>query len=230
MVPIILALYANMAPVKDYLMPRSSEVALARSAAPLSISDNATVLVLGPRGYYVAVTGSNGFVCLVERGWLAAFDWPQIWNPKIRAADCLNPPAARSLVPVDELKTRLFLGGDSKSAVLSAVKAAYAARKLPALEPGAMSYMMGRGSYLTDLGDHNGPHLMFFMPFQDAAPWGSDLPKSPIQSVSFWFISGNANTLQGLPPLRVFVIGMSKWSDGSAVSGAAFESTLHHHQ
>lgn len=230
MVSVILALYANMAPVRDYLMPRSSEVALARSAAPRSISDNATVLALGPRGYYVADTGSNGFVCLVERSWLAAFDWPQYWNPKIRAADCLNPQAARSVIPVDEMKTRLFLSGNSKSAVLSAVKAAYAARTLPALEPGAMSYMMGRGSYLTDLGDHNGPHLMFFMPFQDAAPWGADLPKSPIQSVSFWFISGNANTLQGLPPLRVFVTGMSKWSDGSPVAAGAFDSTLHHHQ
>ncbi|UGB44256.1 hypothetical protein LQ772_09580 [Frateuria edaphi] len=54
--------YPRMGPVKAYLMERGEEIALARSAAPASISRDATVLVLTPTGYETAVTGTNGFV------------------------------------------------------------------------------------------------------------------------------------------------------------------------
>ena len=60
--------YPSMAPVEQYLMAnRNAETALARSAAPESISRDAEVLVLGGHGYETAVKGKNGFVCLVER-------------------------------------------------------------------------------------------------------------------------------------------------------------------
>jgi hypothetical protein len=85
------ASYPHLAPVEQYLMDRNAEIALARSAAPSAISGNATVLVLGRKGYETAVQGENGFVCLVERAWVGAFDWPERWNPKIRGAACLNP-------------------------------------------------------------------------------------------------------------------------------------------
>ncbi len=77
--------YPAMAPLTQYLMPdEKSEIALARSAAPASISDGAEVMVLGRTGYRTAVKGSNGFLCLVERSWGAATDHPEFWNPKIR--------------------------------------------------------------------------------------------------------------------------------------------------
>lgn len=88
--------YPRMAPIEQYLMEKNAEIALARSAAPEAISRDATVLVLGPRGYETAVQGKNGFVCMVERGLVGVPDMPEFWNPKIRGADCLNPPAARS--------------------------------------------------------------------------------------------------------------------------------------
>jgi hypothetical protein len=72
----------------------NSEIALARSAAPASISDSAEVMVLGRRGYMTAVKGKDGFLCIVERSWGAATDHPEFWNPKVRAAICINPPAA----------------------------------------------------------------------------------------------------------------------------------------
>lgn len=87
--------YSKMAPMDEYLMPdRGAEIALARSAAPASVSRDATVLVLGRTGYETAVEGTNGFVCLVDRGWMGPFDWPELWNPKVRAAACLDPQAA----------------------------------------------------------------------------------------------------------------------------------------
>jgi len=82
--------YSNMAPVEQYLMERNAEILLARCAAPDSISRDATILVLGRQGYETAVQGKNGFVCMVERGWMAQFDSPEFWNPKIRGAECLN--------------------------------------------------------------------------------------------------------------------------------------------
>lgn len=82
--------YPKMAPVDQYLMERNAEILLARSAAPDSISSGATILVLGRQGYETAVRGKNGFVCMVERSWMAAFDSPEFWNPKVRGAECLN--------------------------------------------------------------------------------------------------------------------------------------------
>ena len=69
------AAYPSMAPLDQYLMAdRNAEIALARSAAPDSISRDAEVLVLGAHGYETAVKGKNGFVCVVERGWMGPFD------------------------------------------------------------------------------------------------------------------------------------------------------------
>src|SRR5262249_19744737 len=94
------ALYPAMAPVDQYLIADAhDEIALARSAAPPSISAEADVLVLGKHGYETAARGRNGFVCFVERSWTAGFDDRQFWNPKLRAPNCFNPPAVRSVLP-----------------------------------------------------------------------------------------------------------------------------------
>jgi hypothetical protein len=68
--------YASMAPLEQYLMDRNAEIALARSAAPDAISHDASVIVLTRHGYETAVQGKNGWVCMVERGWMAMFDDP----------------------------------------------------------------------------------------------------------------------------------------------------------
>ena len=62
--------YSRMAPVDQYLMERNAEILLARSAAPDSISSDATILVLGREGYETAVQGKNGLsVWWKEAGW-----------------------------------------------------------------------------------------------------------------------------------------------------------------
>jgi hypothetical protein len=84
--------YSTMAPLDQYLMAdRNAEIALARSAAPTSISGDATVLVLEKTGYQTAVEGKNGFTCLVERSWMSPFDSPEFWNSKMRGPICYNP-------------------------------------------------------------------------------------------------------------------------------------------
>jgi len=149
--------YPTMAPVEQYLMDRTAEIALARSAAPAAISRDASVMVLTRHGYETAVQGKNGWVCMVGRGWGAMFDNPEFWNPKVRAAGCFNPPAARSVLPYDYKRAALVLAGHSKLEVIAMMKAAMDKKELPALEQGAICYMMSKSSYLTDSGDHNAP-------------------------------------------------------------------------
>ena len=200
--------YPSMAPIAQYLIAdRNAEIALARSAAPEAISRDATVLVLQRHGYETAVEGKNGFVCAVERAWMANFDSAEFWNPKNRSPLCLNPPAARSVLPITYKRTEMVLAGKSKAEIIDALKAAYAKKELPALEPGAMTYMMSKGAYLTDAGDHNVAHLMFYTPLMDGAVWGADLPKSPVMLLP---------QFHGAPePIDVFIVLTGMWSDGT---------------
>jgi hypothetical protein len=207
--------YPKMAPVEQYLMDKNAEIQLARSAAPDSISRDATVLVLGRQGYETAVRGRNGFVCWVGRGWSGPFDWPEFWSPKVRAADCLNPQAARSMVPVVELRAQLAMAGRSKDEMIAALKAAYEAKQLPSLESGAMDYMMSKSSYLTDGGGHNVPHVMFFTRGETAEDWGSGAAGSPIMSSPYWFFTQKEPPQMGLPQILVFLVMVPDWSDGT---------------
>lgn len=210
--------YPKMAPIDQYLMDRTAEIALARSAAPESISRDATILILGRQGYETAVEGKNGFVCMVGRGWGAAFDWAEFWNPKVRAADCMNPQAARSILPIAYLRARMVMAGRSKADIVSALKAAFENKQLPDLESGAMDYMMSKSAYLTDEGDHNAPHLMFLTTGIDAKDWGSGAAGSPLMSAPYWFFSSNEpSQMRGLPPILVFLVGVANWSDGTPV-------------
>jgi hypothetical protein len=208
--------YPNMAPIEQYLMDRDAEIALARSAAPDAISHDASVIVLTRHGYETAVEGKNGWVCWVGRGWLGMFDHPEFWNPKVRAAECINPPAVRSVLPYAYKRTELLLAGHSKQEVIAAIKAAIDKKELPALEQGTVSYMMSKDSYLSDYGGHNAPHLMFYETAKDGAAWGANLTNSPVLAVNYWCISAEAYPqLKSFPPLSVFLVGVTKWSDGT---------------
>ena len=208
--------YSKMAPVEQYLMDRNTEILLARSAAPDSISSDATILVLGRQGYETAAKGKNGFVCLVERSWMAAFDLPEFWNPKVRGAECLNPQAGRSILPIADLRTTMVMAGHSKVEILSALKAAYDKKQLPNLENGAMAFMMSKSAYLFDAGDHNGPHVMIYTALEDGKDWGAWASGSPVFSGPYWFLSSKEpSQTKGLPPILVFAVAVAKWSDGT---------------
>jgi len=200
--------YPSMAPLEQYLMAdRDAEIALARSAAPEAISGEAKILVLGRHGYETAVEGKNGFVCVVERGWMSPSDAPEFWNPKLRGPICFNPPAARSVLPTTLKRTEMALAGRTKVEIVAGNKAAFEKGELPPLESGAMSYMMSKDAYLTDRDDHNLAHLMFYAPPLEGRAWGADLPKSPVMLIP---------QFKGAQPVDVFIVPVGKWSDGSA--------------
>jgi len=197
--------YANMAPIDQYLIAdRDAEVALARTAAPKSISDGAEVLLLGRDGYTTAVKGENGFVCLVERAFAASTDFSEFWNPKNRSPICLNAAAARGHVPLQKLKAKLVLAGKSKAEIAQAVTAEFDNKELPLPEPGAMCYMMSKQQYLSDSGKSWHPHLMFFVAGNAAKSWGADLPGSPVIAADD-------------PEERatILMVWVGKWSDGT---------------
>ena len=197
--------YQVMASLGEYLMPdKDSEIALARSAAPASVSDGAEVMVLGPKGYTTTVKGRNGFLCIVERSWGAATDEPEFWNPKVRAPICFNPPAARTFVPIYLMKTKLVLAGKSKMEIVEATASALDNKELPALEAGAMCYMMSKQQYLNDRGKIWHPHLMFLVPGDAAKSWGADLPGSPVMAAD-----------DPQERVTIFMVWVGKWSDGT---------------
>jgi hypothetical protein len=200
--------YPVMAPLNQYLSPdQNSEIALARSAAPASVSDRAEVMVLGREGYTTAVKGTNGFLCIVERSWAAATDVPDFWNPKVHAPNCFNPPAAKTFLPIFLMKTKLVLAGKSKTEILQAVASALDKKELPALEPGAMCYMMSKQQYLGDRDKSWQPHLMFFVPGNAEKSWGANLPGSPIMAAD-----------DPEERVTIFMVGLRQWSDATSNS------------
>jgi hypothetical protein len=204
--------YPSMASLDQYLITdRNAEITLARSAAPAAISSDAEVLVLGRNGYETAVKGKNGFVCLVERGWMGPFDGElavNFWNPKIRGPICFNPPAARTILPMTYKRTEMVLAGQSKAQIIDGIKT-FIKQDLPPLEPGAMSYMMSKEQYLSDNGHHNWmAHLMFYTPLMNGAVWGADLSNSPVML--------NPQFSGAPEPIDVFMVPAGWWSDGTA--------------
>jgi hypothetical protein len=206
------AVYPRMAPTSQYLMgDQKAEIALARSAAPAGVSRDATILVLTEHKYEPVVKGKNGFVCLVERSWMGPVDWPEFWNPKVRGPVCFNPPAVRSVLPITYKRTELALAGLSRTQLTAGMQDAVRKKELPALEPGAMAYMMSKQGQLGDAVGHWHPHLMFYSARSDGADWGAEVPGSPVLLNP---------QFQGAPePLATFNVRVPDWSDGTPGPG-----------
>jgi hypothetical protein len=204
--------YTTMQPLAQYTSPNpAEEIALARSAAPASISEEAEVLVLGNRGYETAVKGKNGFVCFVERSWANHFDSEEFWNPRMRAPNCFNPPAVRTVLPAYLKRTEWVLAGVPKPELISRTKAAILSKEFVDPEPGSLSYMMSVQGHLNEADGHWHPHVMFFVARGSAASWGANLKGSPII----------AQDGDDTDPATIFFIPVRKWSDGSPGPGLA---------
>lgn len=198
---------------------REAEVVLARTAAPASVSSGADVLVLDATGYEVASKGTNGFVCYIERSWAKEPGDPEFWNPRVRAPMCVNPAAARSVLPIYLEKTKWVLSGATEGQVADQIRESVKTGKFSPPETGAMAYMMSRQQYINDDGRAWRPHVMFFFPSSVVGGvWGADLDESPILS----------DTSPKLEHLTIFMLPVSRWSDGSLAS--VFPRVAPHHQ
>src|SRR3984885_4863539 len=165
-----------MAPIEQYLeASASAEIEMARDAAPVSISGDASVLVLGNHGYQTAVKGKNGFVCLVWRSWVSwapGTDDAEFWNPKFRVPICFNPAGVRSVLPAYLERTTWALAGTSKAEMKDRTRAAIASNRIAMPEPGALGFMMGKeGGYAVGYDFHHfsTPHVMMFLARPESA-------------------------------------------------------------
>jgi len=202
------AKYPTKAATEQYLMAdRNAEMAMARSAAPVAISDAAKVLILTSDGYETAAEGTNGFTCLVERSWMSPVDSAEFWNPKMRGPICYNPQAVRTILPYTLNRTKLVLAGLTKAQMAEKIKAAVANQELPSPEPGAMSYMMSKAGVLGDSVGHWQPHLMFHLPRTEGASWGANLDGSPVVLPDGFGDSPEPET--------IFLVPVDHWSDGT---------------
>ena len=209
--------YSALTPRTQYMIDRSAEIALARSAAPPSISKDAGVMVLGAHGFEMAERGTNGFVCLVERPWDKPYGDAEFWNPKMHGPVCLNAAAVRSVLPLFEERAKWAMAGLSMDEMAARAKTSKVAATPP--EIGAMSYMMSKQQYLQDSGKAWYPHVMFFSPKIDPALWGANMDASPVLGT---YSDG----------ITIFFIPVRKWSDGTLADyGVAADgnSASHHH-
>lgn len=193
------ASYPQMAPLSQYLSKSGAdEVALARSAAPAPISEEAQILTLGHHGYQVAARGTNGFVCLVQRSWEGNFNDRDFWNPDVRTPMCYNAAAAHSLLREFLERTDWVLAGMSKAQMAERSKLA------PPIK-GSMAYMMSKQQVIcSEAGCSRWyPHLMFFFPSDDAPNWGANQNGGPVFSGRFDNVTA------------VLFVLVPKWSDGT---------------
>jgi hypothetical protein len=147
------------------LLPRAEEIALARSAAPPSVSDSATVFVLERGGFVLAERGSNGVTCLVNRS-----------HPEALEPHCYDAEGSRTIVPIRLAEAKLREAGRSNEEIEAAIAAGIrnGGFELPARA--VMSYMMSSAQVLhDDAGRRVGawkPHLMIYMPYVRPADLG----------------------------------------------------------
>jgi hypothetical protein len=148
---------APLAPLRG--LTREREIALALASAPAAISDSATVWVTGPKGYEVAQQGSNGWGCLVQRGYAGTVPFPR----------CDDAERVAAVYPVFHLLEQFRAEGKSARAYEAAVAEGYRRGKYRAPSPGAVSYMYADGALP--------PHVMISMPHCTIARLGFATPQ-----------------------------------------------------
>ena len=153
------------APFSAYQMSQQSEIALARSAAPSSISTHATIEVLTPKGYEVASKGDSEFTCMVLRSWSAAPSPDDTRYAPIRAPICFDSIAAKTVVPAEELKAKLGLAGKSPDQIAAEVALQYGLGKLPRMESVSFAYMWSASQTLGPGAGAWHPHMMIYAPY-----------------------------------------------------------------
>ena len=170
---------AQYPPLREYMMPRDAEIALAKSAAPANISDHATVRVLTASGYEVVHQGNNGFVCMVMRGWAAPTYTPTqfrnlVYDATVRAPICFDPAASRTVMPYYELRSKLGMEGKTPDQIAESVQAAYVTGKLPKRESVSFAYMWSADQSLgPGIGAWH-PHMMIFAPYYENSMLGGN--------------------------------------------------------
>ncbi|WP_157467894.1 hypothetical protein [Edaphobacter aggregans] len=185
----LLAQSPKYPPLSEYMMARSDEIALAKSAAPDNISGHATIKVLTASGFQAVHDGDNGFVCMVMRGWSAPTYTPAqfrglAYDAKVRAPICFNLEASRTVLPYYELRSKLGMEGKTPDQIAERVQAAYAKGELPKRDSVSFAYMWSADQNLASGVGHWHPHMMVFAPYYDNSMLGNNEFGSPLPQLT----------------------------------------------
>ena len=163
---------------KRALLPRAEEIALARSAAPPSVSAGARVLVLGDTGYVVADAGRTDVTCVVNRSWRESLE-----------PHCYDAEGAATVMPMELRRNVLRHLGRPEAEIARELADGLASGRYRLPARPALSYMMSEGqSLVADDGRPVGkwrPHLMLYVPYLTGAMLGlGDTPDMRVGAVS----------------------------------------------
>jgi len=149
----------------DANTPPAVQMAIARAAGP-PVSANATILVLGPRGYENAQSGSNGFTCLIQRSPVDTM-----------APQCFDAAGTDSTVRVFMFIEEQRARGVKETEIAAAVEEGYRKGTFAAPSRPGIVYMLSDYNYLLDPDTHEmvhfPGHLMFYAPYLTAKEIGS---------------------------------------------------------
>jgi hypothetical protein len=192
---------------------RSAEIALARTAAMHSITDSATIMVLTRTGYAAQGHGTNGFTCLVMRGFTARAGNPVYWDPKNLGPACFNDRASKTVLPAILKQVDLLISGLEPEEVETRIRAAYANHEFVAPAEGSMAFMLSHEQHLSEQNPHWNPHVMIFVSSAvSGREWG-------VGSSSPATVFDDSQAGEPWPVLTLF-IPVQRWSDGTAVGGS----------
>jgi hypothetical protein len=157
------------------MLTEAEEIALARSAAPAEVTDEATILVLRDGRYHTAAEGSNGVTCMVSRS-----------LPLSLEPICYDPEASRTILQIEIRRVELRLAGCPPEEVDQRVEQAIGSGEFALPQRPAMAYMMSAGQILySDADTRVGaflPHIHLYMPYATPEQFGGlggGLPAAP---------------------------------------------------
>jgi hypothetical protein len=140
------------------ILPLHDEIALARSAAPPSVADSASVYVFTDSGYVLAARGTNGAACYVSRSWPASIE-----------PHCFDSEGAATILPMHMREVELLHRGMTPANAEREIGAGIGSGRFRLPRRPAVSYMMSAAQELiSDDGKavgHWRPHVMIYYPF-----------------------------------------------------------------
>lgn len=155
------------------ILPRSEEIALARSAAPPEVSGAARVLVLERgKGYVPGEAGTNGVTCIVSRS-----------QPGALEPHCFDREGSETILLMDLREAELREWGKSEAEIKEDIAEGLRVGRFRLPRRPAMSYMMSSAQVLYDeKGQRVGawqPHLMIYVPYLTSDDVGLGATPSP---------------------------------------------------
>lgn len=161
--------FESLPKVMDASMPRAEQTSIALSACPEGVAANATVYVLGSKGYEIARQGTNGASALVGRHFV---------NPDETTVEpmCFSPEGSKTLLQAELYGEELRSRGTAEAEIKADIAQGYTEGRFKAPGRPGVLYMLSSDNRLGPTRDHGTvhfpPHFMFFAPYVTAEDLG----------------------------------------------------------